>query len=129
MPLVRIDLIQGRNPEELKRLSDTLHQVIVEAFNLPERDRFQIITEHRPDQMIIQDVGLGFERSEKIVFLQVTTTPRPLVARKAFYKLATERLEAICGISPQDVVINLVTASESDWSFGDGNPQFLTGEL
>lgn len=129
MPLVRIDVIEGRTALELRKLADTLHECIVQAFSVPERDRFQIITEHRSDHMIIHDVGLGFERSAKVVVLQITTTPRSLTARKAFYRLAAEKLHQDCDLSPDDLMVNFVVTSESDWSFGRGAAQFLTGAL
>jgi hypothetical protein len=43
----------------------------VEAFETPERDRYQLVTEHSPDEMIIQDHGLGIERSENIVVIHM----------------------------------------------------------
>lgn len=129
MPLLRIDMVEGRPDAEIAVLLDVLHGCVLEAFGVPERDRFQIVTEHKPGRMVLQDVGLGMERTDRVIVIQMTTTPRPLSARKAFYRLVVERLEAACGQRPEDVIINLVTASESDWSFGGGVPQFLTGQL
>jgi phenylpyruvate tautomerase PptA (4-oxalocrotonate tautomerase family) len=129
MPLVRIDLIKGRSREALRAIADTLHDCATDAFSLPPRDRFQIITEHEAHMVIVEDVGLGFDRSDDLVVVQVTSTPRSLAARKAFYELAAEKLSSDCGIAPQNLMINIVTVSESDWSFGMGRAQFLTGEL
>ena len=44
MPLLRFDLYQGRDDAELKKLLDTAHAVVVEAFKVPARDRYQIVT-------------------------------------------------------------------------------------
>ncbi|WP_218671295.1 DUF4158 domain-containing protein [Microbispora sp. GKU 823] len=46
MPLVRIDLIRGRRPDELRAIADATHRALVDVLDIPERDRFQIITEH-----------------------------------------------------------------------------------
>ncbi|HVB97725.1 MAG TPA: tautomerase family protein, partial [Candidatus Dormibacteraeota bacterium] len=40
MPLVRFDLYAGRREQELKKLLDTAHSVLVEVFKLPVRDRY-----------------------------------------------------------------------------------------
>jgi hypothetical protein len=40
-----------------------------------------------------------------------------------------EKLEAVCGIAPSDVLVTFVTNTDEDWSFGLGRAQFLTGEL
>lgn len=43
MPLVRIDVIKGhRSPEELRMLADVIQQVLLDNFNVPLRDRYQV---------------------------------------------------------------------------------------
>jgi 4-oxalocrotonate tautomerase len=46
MPLVRIDLRQRKTPEYRRRVGDTVYRAMVETINVPEHDRFQVITEH-----------------------------------------------------------------------------------
>jgi hypothetical protein len=36
-----------------------------EYFDAPDRDRYQIITEHKRGQIIAEDTGLGFERTDE----------------------------------------------------------------
>jgi len=48
MPLLRVDFVAGRTDGELKSLLDAAHGAIVEAFGVPDRDRYQIVHEHRP---------------------------------------------------------------------------------
>ncbi len=40
MPLLRFDVIEGRSEEELNVLLDTAHDAMIEAFDVPERDRY-----------------------------------------------------------------------------------------
>ena len=37
MPLIRFDLYEGRSDNELKKLLDTAHSVMLEAFKAPAR--------------------------------------------------------------------------------------------
>jgi phenylpyruvate tautomerase PptA (4-oxalocrotonate tautomerase family) len=60
MPLVRIEIYEGRSPEEVQQLADTVHEAAVTAFAAPPADRFQIIQQHPREQMIMLDFGLGF---------------------------------------------------------------------
>ena len=129
MPLLRIDLIEGRTDAEIKTLLDALHRAMLAAFMVPERDRYQIVSEHKPSRMIVEDTGLGIERTDKVVFIQVISRPRGREAKENFMKLAAEELQESCGIEPSDVVISIVENSDEDWSFGMGRAQFLTGEL
>jgi hypothetical protein len=129
MPLLRFDLIAGRTDGELKELLDAAHRAIVEAFGVPKRDRYQIVHEHRASRMIIEDTGLDIPRTEKVVFLQVTSRKRKKKQKEDFYRLLCEELDQSCGISPSDVVVSFVENGDEDWSFGLGRAQFLTGDL
>ncbi|MGE0055633.1 MAG: tautomerase family protein [Hyphomicrobium sp.] len=129
MPLLRFDLIEGRTDEQLAALLDAAHRAMLAAFKVPEGDRYQIVHEHKPSRMIIEDTGLGIARTKDVVFLQVTTRPRPRELKETFYRLLVAELEKSCGIKPADVVISMVSNTDEDWSFGHGRAQFLTGEL
>lgn len=129
MPLLRFDLVEGRKPDELQALLDAAHRAMLAAFKVPERDRYQIVTEHKRSHMIVEDTGLGIARTDKVVFLQVTSRPRGREAKEAFYRLLVDELEKSCGIAPSDVVVSITENTDEDWSFGLGRAQFLTGEL
>jgi hypothetical protein len=129
MPLLSFDLIAGRSENQIKRILDVTHEVMVNAFNVPKRDRYQIVREHAPSRMIVEDTGLGIERTPNMMLLQVTTRPRSRAMKQAFYGSLVEKLASECGITPSDVIVTFVTNTDEDWSFGLGRAQFLTGEL
>ena len=129
MPLLKFDIIQGRNDEQLKALLDVAHQAMVQAFEVPASDRYQCVTPHRPGELVLQDTGLGYTRSANVVLLTVISRPRSQQQKTTFYRLLAERLQADCGLSPDDLIVSLVENADADWSFGRGRAQFLTGEL
>jgi phenylpyruvate tautomerase PptA (4-oxalocrotonate tautomerase family) len=129
MPLVRIDMIEGRSDEELQRLLDTVQACVVEAFGVPDTDRYQIVHEHRPGRMVFLDTGLGFTRSDRMISIQFFTSPRTHVEKMTVYQLLAERLEQECGLDPDDLLISAFTNREEDWSFARGQAQYVTGEL
>ncbi|MEN4760801.1 tautomerase family protein [Chryseobacterium sp. C39-AII1] len=128
MPLVRIDVIEGRTDKELTLLADTVQKVLIETFEAPELDRYQIIHEHKKGLIKALDTGLGFQRSDKIVILQITHQGRNREQKGKMYAVMSQKLEEI-GISPTDLIISLSENTKEDWSFGLGRAQFLTGEL
>ena len=129
MPLIRIDLIEGRSEAELKTLLHAAHRAVIAAFGVPIRDRYQIVQEHPRAHMIIEDTGLGLERSNKLVVVQMISRKRKKKQKEAFYRLLCEELERECGVAPADVMVTIVENGDEDWSFGDGRAQFLTGEF
>ncbi|MGO2234846.1 tautomerase family protein [Marinomonas sp. UCMA 3892] len=129
MPLVRIDVTEGRNEEDLRVLMDTVQECVVSAFEVPERDRYQIVTEHKPGRMVLLDTGLGFERTDDAIAIQVFTSPRATVMKKKFCELMAEKLHANCGLDPKDLLISIMTNTDVDWSFAHGEIQYLNGKL
>ncbi|PZF65834.1 tautomerase family protein [Curtobacterium sp. MCPF17_047] len=129
MPLVRFDLATGRTPEAVRAIADATHQAIVDVYGIPERDRFQVITEHPASQIIALDAGLGFERTEGVVMIQVfTQRGRSDDAKQALYAAIHDALAGV-GVASEDVFIGYVENGPQDWSFGFGRAQYLTGEL
>lgn len=129
MPFLRFDLIKGRTDAEIATLLDAAHDAMLEAFKVPVRDRYQIVHEHEPSRVRIEDTGLGIERTNKVVLVQVTSRPRTTEEKQTFYRLLVEALSKRCGIAPSDVMVNFVINTDADWSFGNGEAQFLTGKL
>jgi phenylpyruvate tautomerase PptA (4-oxalocrotonate tautomerase family) len=129
MPLIRIDVQEGRTPQELRKLADTIQDVMLEVFAAPPRDRYQIITEHHADHIIAEDTGLGLERSDGIVIIQIFQQGRSTRQKVATYAELAKRLEAECGVRPEDLIISVMANKHADWSFGLGQAQFLNGSL
>ncbi|MEI5990001.1 tautomerase family protein [Enterococcus crotali] len=130
MPLLKFDMIEGRSKEEIQVILDVAHSVVLESFKVPAGDRYQIVTQHKPFEMIMEDTGLGFQREpEKMISLTVISRERPTEQKKLFYRLLAEQLEEFCTIAPENLLVSFVINNDSDWSFGFGRAQFLTGEL
>jgi phenylpyruvate tautomerase PptA (4-oxalocrotonate tautomerase family) len=129
MPLVRIDVQEGRTPEELRRLADTVQDVMLDVFSAPPGDRYQIITEHPEGQIIAEDTGLGLERTDGIVIIQIFQQGRSTEQKVAAYAELAKRLEAECGLRREDLIISVMANRHVDWSFGLGQAQFLDGTL
>lgn len=129
MPLVRIDLQEGRSGEDLRKIADVIQEVMEEVFAAPPRDRYQVLTEHSVGHVITEDSGLGFRRTDEIVVLQIFHQGRSVEQKTAAYEQLALRLEKECGLAPTDLVVSMVENDREDWSFGEGRAQFLTGEL
>jgi 4-oxalocrotonate tautomerase len=127
MPLVRIDVLPGRSPEELSTIGDGVHRALVHAIGIPKDDRFQVITEHPPGALIFDSDYLGIARSPGIVFVQITmTVGRTLEQKKALHAAIAHNLAADPGVRPADVFVNLLEVAKENWSFGNGVAQYAT---
>ena len=128
MPFLRIDAYEGRSKKQVKELLDAIHRAILSAFGVPLRDRYQVYQEHSESNFIVQDTGLGIDGTKNVVFIGITSRQRTEAQKTTPYTKLVEELKT-CRIEQNDIVVSIVTNSDSDWSFGNGRPQFLTGEL
>jgi 4-oxalocrotonate tautomerase len=127
MPLVRIDLAQGKPSDYRKTIGQVVYEAMTETLNVPSNDRFQVITEHPAEGFVFDPIYLGIQRSEDCIFIQVTLNAgRTVEQKKRFYKAVADGLEERLGLRPQDAFINLVEVTKENWSFGNGEAQYVT---
>ena len=125
MPLVRIDLRRGKPESYRKALGEIVYQAMRETIDVPENDKFVIVTEHAVDELNVSADYLGSRFSGDIVFIQITLNAgRPVEKKKALYKRIAEDLAAQLQLRPDDVFINLVEVAKENWSFGRGIAQY-----
>jgi len=125
MPLVRISLLEGTTPEYRKAIADGVHQAMIDAIALPSKDRFQVITEYKKENLFYDADYLDVKRSDKIVFVQITmSTGRKPGQKRALFKRMAELLAKSPGLRAEDLLINLIEVSWENWSFGNGEAQY-----
>ena len=127
MPLVRIDLSAGKSDAYRKSVGDVVYEAMLSTINVPVNDRFQIITEHPPSGLMIDPGYLGIARSPDCIIIQITLSEgRTVNQKKAFYKAIADGLHERLQIRREDVFISLVEVRKEDWSFGNGEAQYVT---
>jgi phenylpyruvate tautomerase PptA (4-oxalocrotonate tautomerase family) len=123
MPYSRISLLKGKSPDYLRALADSLHQTMVESFNVPEKDRFQVIHQHEPHELIFDRDYEGGPRSDDFVLIAITTgKPRSTEVKLAFYARLAQRLAESPGLRPEDLMVVVTTGLGDEWSMSGGKP-------
>ncbi len=123
MPYVRISLLKGKSPDYIEALADSVHRSLVEAFEVPANDRFQVIHQHEPGELIFDAHYMGGPRSDDFVLIGVTAGRlRSAAVKQAFYKRLVGLLQNSPGIRPEDVMVVINTTLADEWSFGSGDP-------
>lgn len=123
-------MIRGaRTPTEIRSLADSVQDVMLNHFAAPAKDRYQIITQHEPYEMICEDTGLGYTRTDKLLFIQVFQQGRDAKQKQELYKALMDMLSEKFGLAKGDLIVTLARNEKEDWSFGGGRAQFLDGGL
>jgi phenylpyruvate tautomerase PptA (4-oxalocrotonate tautomerase family) len=121
MPYTRISLRKGQSAQYLQALSDSVHQAMVEAFDVPPDDRFQIIHQHEPHELMFDRNYMGGPRSDDFVLIAITAGRiRSTQTKRRFYKKLVECLAQAPGIQGRDVMVVINTTQTEDWSFANG---------
>jgi len=127
MPLVRVDVLEGRSPDELTEIGDGVHRALVEAIGIPAQDRFQVLSRHQEGRLVFDRHYLGIARTDGVVFVQITmSVGRSLEQKKNLLAAIVRNLAEKPGVRPEDVLINLVEVVKENWSFGHGIAQYAS---
>jgi phenylpyruvate tautomerase PptA (4-oxalocrotonate tautomerase family) len=125
MPLVRISHRSGVTEAYQQALSEGVQEAMESTVNVPTHDRFHILTEH-VSGLIFDMHYLGIERTPDCVAIQITLRKgRTVEMKQALYRRIVENLAKSPGLRPEDVLICLVENDLADWSFGNGEAQYV----
>ena len=125
MPLVHISLRAGKPEAYRQAIFDSLYRAMHETFNVPEDDQFMTITEHYAANFRYSASYLGVDRSDDLVYIQITANnTRTVEQKKALFQRIMELLGENPGIRPQDVFVNIVEVAKENWSLGNGVAQY-----
>jgi len=125
MPFTQISLGKGKPVAYRKALMDGVYHAMRETIASPEDDRFATVTELEPENINSSGSYAGIDRSDDVVFIQITlNVGRTTEQKKALYADIVRRFAADPGVRPEDVVISLIEVSTEDWSLGNGVAQY-----
>jgi len=104
MPLVRIDLREGKPAEYRAAVGEIIYDALL-SIGVLASDRFQVA----------------------LIVIQITLNEgRSLDLKKPLYRTIADQLNSRLSVRPQDVFINLVEVKKENWSFGNGESQYAS---
>ena len=126
MPLVRIDISKTASRERVRDVGNAVYNAMIAVANVPQHDRFQVVTRHEPDEIIYPEQGyLGVDYTQDLIIIQVTWVGgRTTEVKKKFYQHIADEIHAKQGVRRQDIWVSLVDTNREDWSFGNGEMQY-----
>ena len=127
MPLARIDLIQGKSSDYKKAIGEVIYEAMLAILKVPTNDRFQVVTEHPAEGFLFDPTYLDIQRSSDCIFIQLTLNEgRTVEQKQRFYKAVADGLYQRLSLRREDVFISLVEVTKENWSFGNGEAQYVT---
>jgi len=125
MPLAKIHVLESRYDEQrLSALSRSVQEALIAVLRIPPDDFFQIIYEVSRKRFLHTPSFVGMKYSDDFILLEVAfIAGRPKETRLALLKELNARIVTAVGISPDDVVIQLIEGPGENFSFGQGSAQ------
>ena len=125
MPVAKIHVLEGRYDERrLGDVSKAVQEALISILKIPPDDFFQIIHE-LPGKRFLHTLSfVGMKYSDDFILLELAfISGRPRETRLALLKELNARIVAGAGISPDDLMIQLVEGPGENFSFGQGLAQ------
>jgi phenylpyruvate tautomerase PptA (4-oxalocrotonate tautomerase family) len=115
MPLVRLEVRQGRSATQKQAFVDAAHAALVQALGIPDHDRMQRIVEHVRD-----DFELPPASSDNFVLVEVTMfAGRSRQAKRLLYQELVRNFGTL-GVAPTDVLVMLHEPPMDNWGIRGG---------
>lgn len=111
MPLIRVEILKGKDASYKKTLLDAVHDALAAAIGIPDWDRFQRLYELEPE---------CFERApgktDHFTMIEITMFPGRTKEQKAkIYEEIVQALQERLGIANTDVFIVLQEPPNENW--------------
>lgn len=125
MPFTQISIKTGTTAAFRRTLMEEIYLAMRETIAIPEHDRFATITELDPENINNSGDYAGIERTEDIIFVQITLNAgRTVEQKQALFASIARRLHDTLDVRPEDVFVSLVEVAKHDWSLGNGIAQY-----
>ncbi|AJS58147.1 tautomerase family protein [Paenibacillus sp. IHBB 10380] len=127
MPFVRVSYLENKyDTQQLPIISDVIMSALIEYFNVPEDDFFQVFHAHKASEFYYSKNYLNIRRTDGLLYIQITLkSGRSTEQKQSFYRELAERLSNTLTIRKEDVFVVLVDTEFEDWTFGNGVAQMI----
>ena len=123
MPFVSISLARGKSREYLDGVSSAVHEALVQELGMNPDDRFQLIDQHEPGEMIFSRDFRGGPRSDDFIVFTITEgIDSGDQAKQRFYKTLVDLLQKNPGVRGEDVFVMIHLTPPANFSFASGVP-------
>lgn len=130
MPFINVYYQENQlNNKELKKVSNRIHQSLIQHFHIPEDDYFQLFLPYPPQHFFYDSQYLlenGEKRTDNMIYISITCGQgRTVEQKKKLYHSIAEGLYTDLDLSTNNIFITLNETPLENWSFGQGLAQMV----
>ncbi|MGY2612775.1 tautomerase family protein [Bacillus pretiosus] len=130
MPFVNVYYHENKlKEEEIKKIGECIHLSLIEHFNIPENDFFQMFLPYQQNYFLYNPYYLlerGKKRTENMIYVSITCgRGRTIKQKRDLYQSISLKVSEFSGIKSADIFITLNETAAENWSFGQGMAQLV----
>lgn len=124
MPLVKVNLLEGRTRTEKDAIASAIQAALVANLGVPDADRYQIFNELDTDNYRHTDAYLGLAYTEQLLIVEITILEgRDDQTKKALLADINDNLVTAGVVGAHDVFVMITEIGRANISFGNGLAQ------
>jgi phenylpyruvate tautomerase PptA (4-oxalocrotonate tautomerase family) len=124
MPLVKVNLLEGRSAEEKDSIATALQTALVSALEVPDADRYQLFNEYDEDSFRHTSGYLGMTYTDQLLIIEITFLEgRDDEVKKSLLAEINRNLVAAGVVGADDVFVLITEIGRANVSFGRGLAQ------
>jgi phenylpyruvate tautomerase PptA (4-oxalocrotonate tautomerase family) len=124
MPLVKVNLLKGRSPEEKDSIASSIQAALVSTLEVPEADRYQLFNEYDAENFRHTSGYLGLTYTNQLLIIEITfLVGRDDEVKKSLLGEINRNLVAAGVVDADDVFVLITEIGRANVSFGKGLAQ------
>jgi phenylpyruvate tautomerase PptA (4-oxalocrotonate tautomerase family) len=124
MPLVKVNLLEGRSVEEKDSIAASIQAALVSTLGVPDEDRYQLFDEYDGESLRHTSGYLGLTYTDQLLIVEITLlVGRDDEVKKSLHAAINRNLVAAGVVGGDDVFVLLTEIGRANVSFGKGLAQ------
>ena len=124
MPLVKVNLLEGRSAEEKDLIAASIQAALVSTLGVPDDDRYQLFNEYGRDSFRHTGGYLDMTYSDQLLIIEITFLEgRDDEVKKSLLAEINRNLVAAGVVAEDDVFVLITEIGRANVSFGKGLAQ------
>jgi phenylpyruvate tautomerase PptA (4-oxalocrotonate tautomerase family) len=124
MPLVKVNLLEGRSAAEKDSIASSIQAALVSTLEVPDADRYQLFNEYDRESFRHTSGYLGMTYSDQLLVVEITFLEgRDDEVNKSLLAEINRNLVAAGVVRGDDVFVLITETGRANVSFGKGLAQ------
>ena len=126
MPLVKVNLLNGRSAEEKDSIAASIQKPLVSTLEVSDANRYQLFNEYDAESFLHTSGYLGLTYTDQLLIIEITIREGDDDDHKKSLLAEINRDLVAAGVVAEDLFVLITEIGDANVSFGKGLAQRAT---